>query len=263
MSEDFLQTDAAINPGNSGGPLLNILGEVIGINTAIRGDAQNIGFAIPVDELRKFLPAILDVERINRVKVGVHFEGVGPAKITSIAESSPASRAGLKAGDVIVAVDGKPIRQDIDFFVAMMSKKPGDDVSVVVVRDGRQQTFAMQLTAIPRPDVGRLAWSKFGMRLAAMSARQAQRIGLREHAGLRVVELRENGSAYQAGLQPGDIVTQMNDKPVTDLLSLGEMLDKKKSGDTVHISVLRVEVLRSGMYLQRSLVQQVYEVPVE
>ena len=121
----LIQTDAAINPGNSGGPLLNILGEVIGINTAIRGDAQNIGFAIPVDQLRKFLPGIMDVERINRVTLGVHFEGVGPAKVTKVDENSPAEAAGLKVGDVIVAVEDRPIAQDIDFFVEMMEKKPG------------------------------------------------------------------------------------------------------------------------------------------
>ncbi len=152
----LIQTDAAINPGNSGGPLLNILGEVIGINTAIRGDAQNIGFAIGVDELRRFLPGILDVERINRVTLGVHFEGVGPARITKVDANSPAASAGLKVGDVIIAVDDRPIAQDIDFFVEMMEKKAGEDVILTVLRDGHRHTYTVRLGT--RPDGTQQAW---------------------------------------------------------------------------------------------------------
>ena len=246
----LIQTDAAINPGNSGGPLCNILGEVIGINTAIRGDAQNIGFAIPVDQLRKFLPGILDVERINRVTLGVHFEGVGPATVTKVDADSPAEAAGLKVGDTIVAVDGRPVAQDIDFFVEMMEKKPGEDVKLTVLRDGKRHTFAVRLGA--RPDGAQQAWRKLGMRLRDLSARQAARLGLQPGSGLLIYEVHESGPAYAAGIEPGDILVQIGQTPAKNLESVAEALDPVTSGESIEAVVLRVEqgrwTTRMGQY---------------
>lgn len=259
----LLQTDAAINPGNSGGPLLNILGEVIGINTAIRGDAQNIGFAIPVDELRKFLPSILDVERINRVRLGVHFEGVGPARITQIDADSPAAEGGLKVGDVVILVDNRPIHQDIDFFVEMMNKKPGEDVSMVVERKGRRHKLTVQLAARPQPSGARQAWSKLGVRLQEMDQEQAARYGLREGAGLMVRELHESGAAYGAGIRPGDIVAQFDGKSAGDMAKVADLLEGKKSGDVVQILVLRIEEIRQGPFVQKSMIQRTFKVKIK
>jgi serine protease Do len=235
----LIQTDAAINPGNSGGPLLNILGEVIGINTAIRGDAQNISFAIPVDQLRKFLPGIMDVERINRVTLGVHFEGVGPARLTKVDPASPAEAAGLKIGDTIVAVDGRPVTQDIDFFVEMMEKKPGEDVTLTVLRDGKRQRLVVQLGA--RPDGQQQAWAKLGMRLRDLSARQAARLGLQPGSGLLIYEVHESGPAYAAGIEPGDILVQIGQTPAKDLASVADVLDPVRTGDLVEAAIVRVQ----------------------
>jgi serine protease Do len=240
----LIQTDAAINPGNSGGPLLNILGEVIGINTAIRGDAQNIGFAIAVDQLRKFLPGIMDVERINRVTLGVHFEGVGPAKVTEVDENSPAAAAGMRVGDLIIAVDGRPIAQDIDFFVEMMEKKAGEDVTLTVMRGSRRQSFVVQLGA--QPDGNVQAWRKLGMRLRNLSAEQAGRLGLSSSGGLMIYEVHEVGSAYEAGIEPGDILLQVGRTPAKDLGAVADALDSVKPGQIVNVMIVRVQRSRLG-----------------
>jgi serine protease Do len=245
----LIQTDAAINPGNSGGPLLNILGEVIGINTAIRGDAQNIGFAIPVDQLRRFLPGIMDVERINRVTLGVHFEGVGPARVTEVNPGSPAAMAGLKAGDVIIAVENRPVSQDIDFFVEMMEKKPGQDVTLTVLRDGKRHKFVVQLGA--RPDGMQQAWQKLGVRLRDLSAAQAGRLGVAEGSGLLVYEVREAGAAHEAGIEPGDILVQVGRTAAKDLASVAEALDGVKPGQVVDVGIVRIQQSRFGTRMQK------------
>lgn len=235
----LLQTDAAINPGNSGGPLLNILGEVIGINTAMRGDAQNIGFAIPIDDLRMLLPGILDVERINRVKLGVHFDGVGPARIVDIDAGSPAEQAGLIVGDVIVAMDGKTINQDIDFFVEMMGRKSGETIDLVVLRSGKRHEVAVRLGS--QPSGASQAWSKLGMRLRDLTGEQAAR---QRGVGLLVYEVHEGGSAYAAGVEPGDILLQIDGKPIKDMVGLARALDEVTSGQLVQLTLQRTEVGR-------------------
>ena len=245
----LIQTDAAINPGNSGGPLLNILGEVIGVNTAIRGDAQNIGFAIPVDQLRKFLPGIMDVERINRVTLGVHFEGVGPARVTEVDPGSPAATAGLKVGDLIIAVEDRPVAQDIDFFVEMMEKKPGEDVTLTVLREGKRHKFIVQLGT--RPDGAQQAWRKLGVRLRDLSPAQAARLGLSEGSGLLIYEVHEVGAAYEAGIEPGDILVQIGRTAAKDLASVADALDAVKPGQVVDVGIVRVQQSRFGTRMQR------------
>ncbi len=236
---ELIQTDAAINPGNSGGPLLNILGEVIGINTAIRGDAQNIGFAIGVDQLRKFLPSILDVERINRVELGLHFDGVGQATVERIDEGSPAARAGLRVGDRIVAVDGEPVADDIDFFVRMVDKQAGQDVVMTVVRARERREFTVHLDA--RPDGGQQAWRKLGMRVREPSPDLAARLGISSDVGLLIYELHEAGPAHKAGIEPGDVLVRIGRTAATDLRSVAEALDDVKTGERVVVGIQRIQ----------------------
>ena len=137
----LIQTDAPINPGNSGGPLLNINGELIGINTAIRADAQNIGFAIPVDALADDLPTLLDFERINRAVLGMKVSQHRDAQaarvvVDEVAAASPADQAGVKAGDILTSLDGQPIATLADYFVGMLDKAPGQTVRLGVAPAG-------------------------------------------------------------------------------------------------------------------------------
>src|SRR5262249_28501433 len=141
----LIQTDASINPGNSGGPLLNILGELIGINTAIRGDAQNIGFAIPVDRLHELLPDMLDITRLRRVDFGLKFDGKrGNGKgvlIKGVEAESAAAKAGLKSGDVLTAIDGAPIQDFVQAFSILRTVPVGKNLAFSVNRDHESKSI--------------------------------------------------------------------------------------------------------------------------
>jgi putative serine protease PepD len=157
----LIQTDAAINPGNSGGPLVNASGDVVGMDTAVAGDAQNIGFALAIDNVKP----VADQLRANpnksggtssaqpttqRAVLGVSLQndasGSG-AVIGQIAQGGPAAKAGLRAGDVVTAVDGKDISSSADLVAALQSHKPGDSVSITWSRQGAQHTAKVQLAA--------------------------------------------------------------------------------------------------------------------
>src|SRR5688572_30619197 len=159
----LIQTDASINPGNSGGPLLNVLGELIGVNTAIRGDAQNIGFAIPVDQLRQLLPELLDVERRYRLVCGLSVDTLDQPQVTAVAAGSPAEEAGVKVGDVLRAIDGAAVREGIDFPIALIGRQADTALELSLERNGRPVTASIMLQGRPMPDGGQLAMDKLGL----------------------------------------------------------------------------------------------------
>ena len=160
---ELIQTDAAINPGNSGGPLLNIHGEVIGLNTAIRGDAQNIGFAIPVDTVKDIAAQLITKGNIERAYLGIYMQemdenlarslGASPntkgVVIARLAVNSPAEKAGLIQGDIIQKVDGKSISAGKEIQAIVRSHKPGDTMSMVIVRDGKMKAINVKIGNYP------------------------------------------------------------------------------------------------------------------
>jgi len=189
---DLIQTDASINPGNSGGPLLNILGELIGINTAIRGDAQNIGFAIPVDQLRAVLPELLDVERRYRIVTGLKVKMQRGATISEVKPGSPAAQAKLEVGDKIVSIDGERIASDIDYHISLLGGTPGRILEVKVQRgEETKQTF-LRLGERPRPDGAKLLKAHFGLSAEPMDANTAKLLGMRQPVGLTVTSVEAN-----------------------------------------------------------------------
>jgi serine protease Do len=133
----LLQTDASINPGNSGGPLLNVLGELIGINTAVRSDAQNIGFAIPVDQLRELLPELLDIERRYDISVGMTIGNLDAPRVISVQDGSPAHDAGIQPGDVLTRVDDDRITQGVDYYIDLIGRKAGSTIRLACLRGNK------------------------------------------------------------------------------------------------------------------------------
>lgn len=235
----LIQTDASINPGNSGGPLLNGLGELIGINTAIRGDAQNIGFAIPVDRLRDLLPQMLDLERLARVEVGMHVGGREPAVVTEVVKGSPADQAGLRTGDVITGLDEARVRRDIDYYFALLDSSPGRPIRVAYERDGRRNETTLTIRVVPKPDGQQLALALFGVELTPPTRAQARRLGMREGRGLLVVGV-EAGSPADQLMEPGDLLIQIGRHYLTDAEHLGRLLEAVNKGDEVDVTFLRV-----------------------
>jgi serine protease Do len=271
VSEGFwlrglIQTDAPINPGNSGGPLLNINGDLIGINTAIRAEAQNIGFAIPVDTLADNLSHMLMPEKRRRVRLGLvmgrmtkagEFRGLA---VDSVTKGSPAEEKGLAAGDLVLEIDGHNLTSFIDFYIKMMDKKIGEPIVVKYVRikvpQPHVQTVELTMLARPLPDGRELARNFFQMQVSELTESVARRFGFESaYPVLIVTALEQDSIAQQAGLKTGDLILQIDNTTVRNLTELAEVMEKISEGDIVEFLIMRITLGAFGQVQQRFSVQ--------
>lgn len=229
----LIQTDASINRGNSGGPLLNVLGELIGINTAIRGDAQNIGFAIPVDTLRRLLPEMLSIERIRRMQVGLRLHWRDRTYVTEA--YGPAAAAGIEAGDELVGINGTPVRQDLDYYIHLLHRRPTDPLTLELVRNGKRYSVRVQPRALPAPDGARLLSEKFGISARPLTEEEAAELRLR--GGLVITGVAPGSPAQEAGLVRGHIIAQIGKYFPSDLEDAGKLLENVRRGEKVFFRV--------------------------
>jgi serine protease Do len=236
----LIQTDAPINPGNSGGPLLNINGELIGINSAIRGDAQNIGFAIPVDRLWELLPNLLDIERRERVRFGLRVGGAD-AKVLAVRPDTPAAAAGLATGDRVVSFNGQPLRNGIDYYVHLLGEEPGSKVRLAVQRGAKTLDLTIPLETIPLPDGRALAEHLFGLELGEVPQDLRRQYDLPGHVGLVVDRLERGGPADRARIRRSDLLLRVDRVPVRSLKDVGLALEQTQPGDRVAVEGLRIE----------------------
>jgi len=243
---NIIQTDAPINPGSSGGPLLNINGELIGVNTAISARAQNIGFAIPVSALAEELCRLLDFERINRVIFGAtvcqKLTPAGPElRVQAIRKATPAAGK-LRVGDRIVGLNGRPVRQIPDYACAMVAMKAGQIARLRCLRHGKQINVAVTLKAKPQPDGNALAWKYFGMSFRKVTRHLARDLRLPVERGLMVSSLDESGPAARIGFRTRDVVFQVGRYYVETLDELGMILEDVRPGRQVQIGLVRGRV---------------------
>ncbi len=224
--KNLIQTDASINPGNSGGPLLNLRGEVIGINVAIRAGAQRIGFAIPIDDARLIIAEMLSAERIERIVHGLVTEDMKNATdkrlvIRGTVSASPASRAGFQPGDVVTEVAGRKIIDRVDLERSLLGHKAGQEVEIVVQRDGNREALTLTLAAVnnvsdnvlaavspTKESDGDAVWNALGLRLAVADAAAVR--GTRYSGGLRVSAVRDDSPASKNGIRPGDVLVGLH-----------------------------------------------------
>ncbi len=245
--DKLIQIDAPINPGSSGGPLLNIVGELIGINTAIRADAQGIGFAIPVDLLTADFPKLLDFERLRRVVFGLtvvqrHTKGHDELVVTAVAPGSPAEKAKCKAGDRLVAMDGKPLKQLPQYLIPMLQAVPTAKVRLRCLRDGKRIDIEIKVGARPRPDGAALAKGLFGLEFKVLTPEFSRRLRLPVEAGLLVRGVEGGSPAGKLGIRRGDIVFQLGRWYVTDLDKVGAILEDTRPGDALRVGIIRGQV---------------------
>jgi len=239
---NLIQTDASINAGNSGGPLLNILGELIGMNTAIRGDAQNIGFAINVDTILRVLPEVLDVENIRRIHLGFNTApspGGRGIQVVSVEEASPAARAGLVAGETIVRAAGHAIDHSVDFYVLLLNHPENHDLALVVRRNGADHTITVPFKVKPRPDGAQLAREKLGAIVRQLTAEQAARDRLSDRPVVQIEGVLPKSPAETIGLRSGDILYQLDRSYVSTLDDLGQLLERARPGQRLYIRIIR------------------------
>jgi serine protease Do len=256
--DNFIQTDASINPGNSGGPLLNVAGEVIGINSAIfsrSGGNIGIGFAVPVNIAKDLLPQ-LKKGKVVRGWLGVMIQKITPelkeklglkddkgALVADVPSGSPAEKAGIKRGDVIVSFDGKEIKEMNDLPYLVGSTPVGKGVKVELVRDGRRKTVKVEIGELKETEEKAEApgeeQSDLGLSLEEVTPEIAREFGLSEAAGLIVVRVDEDSPAAEAGFRPGDILLEIDQKPVKTLAGFQAAVRNLKKGDTVLFLVKR------------------------
>ncbi|MHC4399602.1 MAG: trypsin-like peptidase domain-containing protein [Planctomycetota bacterium] len=214
---DLIQTDASINPGNSGGPLLNVDGEMIGINVAVRAGADGIGFAIPVDEA---MAVIADLMADHTTREAWHGVGLSSdpsqaaaAVVESVAKSSPAEKAGLEAGDVVTDVAEVPVNRPLDFHRALLGLNPGDQVELSVQRGEKTFSLILDLVEPPRDlksSEGRY-WELLGLELRPVPPKLfQQKYRTRYRGGLNVAAVRSGSPAATKGIRPGDVLVGMH-----------------------------------------------------
>lgn len=215
---DLIQTDASINPGNSGGPLLNIDGEMIGINVAVRAGAQGIGFAIPVDKAIEVTAGLLAScttrNSWHGLVVATHFgDANAHPMVASVDVKSPAAEAGVHQGDLITAVDGTEVRGALDFHRAFIDRKPGDQAALSILRG--EEPFTADLVLADAPASSRRAdhqaWELLGLELEPIPGDEfRQRYNTRYRGGLTVVAVRPGSPADKQGIRRGDVLVGMH-----------------------------------------------------
>jgi serine protease Do len=258
--DDFLQTDASINPGNSGGPLFNAKGEVIGINAAIVAGGQGIGFAIPINMAKAVLSQLKETGKVTRGWLGVSVQPVTPelaasfgmkgekgALISEVMKESPAEKAGLKVGDIILAFDGKPIK-DMHELPRIAAVTPvGKKAVVKVLRNGKtlEKTVTIERMTDGVTGGGEPArqdaavQAKLGIVVADLTKELAARLRTNETRGVVVMEVKPGSAADEAGISQGDIIKQINTTPVNSAKEYAKVVSTLKKGATVPFLVRR------------------------
>ena len=231
---DLIQTDAAINPGNSGGPLLNAYGQVIGINTAVRGDAQNIGFSIPVNKLRDLVPELMNPSQVNKVDLHVRLKEqravTPPAKVACtvlVDEARPRA---------VLSINGRRPRDIIDAYAALLRVKPEQECTLAC-DDGR--TLRVRATAVPLPDALVHAHELLGLTVEQLTPLRAERLGLDADHGLLITKVQANSPAARAALRPGDVIVQLGRYRVSTLDDFAALLARLPGAGRARVFVVR------------------------
>jgi serine protease Do len=257
---DFIQTDAPINPGNSGGPLLNIDGEVIGVNESMVGGAQNIGFAVPINMVKMVIPSLREHGKVVRSWLGVQIQPVTQeladsfgmkraegALISDVMSGGPADKAGLKAGDVIVEFAGKKIVKSEDLPWIASNAGVGAEVQVKVYRDGGSREYKVVLGELPEEGkASRMGTSgkggeEIGIAVRALPPDVSGKIGLKPGKGVLVVSVKEGSKAAESGIQGDDIILKVNDAETNSPGDFVKAMKSIKGGNMVRMLVRRGE----------------------
>ena len=265
----FIQTDAAINLGNSGGPLVNVDGEVVGINTAMAAFAENIGFAVPINSAKDILEDLKESGRAIRGFLGVGIENLPPgvgktyglpddkgALVANVTPGSPAEKAGLKTYDIITAVNGEKI-SSADVVVRVVTRfRPGATVRITYVRDKKELTVRVKLSELTdeqieeAPGVTSRAEETLGLTVQDITPDLADGLGLEIDKGVIVADVDEDSVAAGQGVRPGDVILEVNRQPVTTVAEFRKAVGEVNPGDLI-ILLLSRDNQRSIVHIKK------------
>lgn len=247
--KDFIQTDASINPGNSGGPLLNIRGEVIGVNTAIYSEAQGIGFAIPADRVRRIMDDLIAFGEVQLGWLGIEvqaldeklakymgYEGTQGVLVTEVYPGSPAEAAGIQAQDVLVEADQTPLTSPEAFYDLLRRTTVNDEVEFRIFRKGKYRQRKVKSAALPEEMADNFCQRSLGIRVGDLTNPAMIRAGVR---GVEVTEVLQGSQAERVGLRPGDVLLKINDRGVPDVQAFLKEFSKLTCRTHVTLQVLR------------------------
>ena len=241
--DGLIQTDALINPGNSGGPLININGELIGINTAIVNQAQGIGFAIPVDKVRETLIKLFNFREINKIWFGAqveeHDDPSKGIKVSSVETGSPAYKAQIEVGDYITKIDSKEILDILDFEKYILKKNAGDKLTIVVNRGETEVKLDVTLENAPLLSVEKLALEKLGLYLQDLTPQLAKQLNLWwVKSGVVVSDVQKNSPANTVGIEAGHVIVYVGQYRINHVEELGSLLKLMQKGDIWEIGIV-------------------------
>ncbi len=244
--DDFIQTDAPLNPGNSGGPLFNLKGEVVGVNTAIVARGQGIGFAIPINMASYVISQLKETGKVVRGWLGVVIQSITPeiaesmnlkstegALVADVSPESPAEKAGIKRGDVIIKFNEHHIREFSDLSRLVGMTAPGSKVKITVLRDGKEQVLDVVLGEL-KDDQPKKKESpsdkKLGITVSEITPELASKYNLDRTTGVIITDVSRNSKAWEAGFRPGDIILQINRKHIKSLKDFNEAISEAEKG---------------------------------
>jgi serine protease Do len=259
--EDFIQTDASINPGNSGGALVDLDGNVVGINTAISspsGGNVGIGFAIPVDMARDVMEALIKEGKVTRGYLGVMLQNIDTnlakaldlestdgALVADVTAGGPADRAGLKRGDVILSYNGEPVKDTVQIRNEVAEESPGSSARIKVLREGSEMNMDVELGERPA-DLGRTqqkseeaARPKLGLSIQTLTPQIAQQLGYQDEHGVVITGLEAGGPADEAGLRRGDLIKEADRVSLRTADDFARIVERHHSGDSIALLVRR------------------------
>lgn len=258
--KQLIQTDASINPGNSGGPLINVHGELIGVNVAIRAGAQGIGFAIPVDQMIRIAGELISGRKRSNSLHGLTLKdriqpGSSPAIRSLMVEQAEivtqTSTMGLQRGDVIVRVEDQAVSNSLDFERALLGRKPGEKINIVVTREGQEKATELTLRGAERgAPTGDVVWRKLGMKLSPSRPENVARVNGQLQGGLVVLDVAVDGPAIRSGIQRGDILIGLHQ---WETLSIDNVLYVLNHPEAATFGPLKFFVIRDGVVRRGTL----------
>jgi serine protease Do len=254
--DNFIQTDASINPGNSGGPLINMKGEVVGINTAIIASGQGIGFAIPINMAKEIAPQLEQKGHVTRGWLGVSIQEMTPglaksmglkeakgALVAQVVPGSPAEKAGIEQGDVIVGFDGKEVAESKDLPRIVASTPVGKSVTVKFSREGKVLDRQVKLGEMEEKGVemskAPSSHKALGIAVQNLTPEIAKELGVKKGSGVVVTQVEPGSAAAEAGIQTGDVIQEVNRKPVKNVEDFVQKVEKAKDKDSVLLLIQR------------------------